>query len=150
MGKCENKTSPGHDIEAAWLLREALEVLGDQELLQQTLPVCRRLAVAARDGIQMACQMGSPRILILGESGGRSCFVDLAERYRPSQSPCRTRGHRLCRHLPTVSCVRHLRCRIIAFFLLFSAKMVVIWQIYVILYAPKAVILHSNLKKEIL
>ena len=24
--------------------------------------------------------------------------------------------NRLCRHLPTVSCVRHLRCRIIAFF----------------------------------
>jgi len=68
MGKCENKTSPGHDIEAAWLLREALVVLGDQELLQQTLPVCRRLAVAAHDGIQMACQMGSPRILILSSS----------------------------------------------------------------------------------
>ena len=46
-----DKTSPGHDIEAAWLIREALEVLDDQELLQQTLPVCRRLAVAARDGI---------------------------------------------------------------------------------------------------
>lgn len=60
--------SPGHDIEAAWLLREALEVLGDHDLLQQTLPVCRSLAVAAHDGIQMACQMGSPRILILGES----------------------------------------------------------------------------------
>lgn len=63
-----HRYSPGHDIEAAWLLREALVVLGDQELLQQTLPVCRRLAVAAHDGIQMACQMGSPRILILGES----------------------------------------------------------------------------------
>ena len=46
-----NPFSPGHDIEAAWLLREALIVLGDQERLQQTLPVCRRLAVAARDGI---------------------------------------------------------------------------------------------------
>lgn len=46
-----HRYSPGHDIEAAWLLREALEVLGDQDLLQQTLPVCRRLAVAARDGI---------------------------------------------------------------------------------------------------
>ncbi len=43
--------SPGHDIEAAWLLREALLVLGDQELLQQTLPVCRSLAQAAEDGI---------------------------------------------------------------------------------------------------
>ncbi|MBQ2068325.1 MAG: AGE family epimerase/isomerase, partial [Paludibacteraceae bacterium] len=46
-----DKTSPGHDIEAAWLLREALEVLGDQELLQQTLPVCRSLAQAAEEGI---------------------------------------------------------------------------------------------------
>jgi hypothetical protein len=26
----------------------------------------------------------------------------------------------------------------------FSAKMVVVWQIYVILFAPKAVILHSK------
>lgn len=66
--KMVNKFSPGHDIEAAWLLREALEVLGDQELLQQTLPVCRSLAQAAEEGIQKACQMGSPRILILGES----------------------------------------------------------------------------------
>ena len=46
-----DKTSPGHDIEAAWLLREALEVLGDQDLLQQTLPVCRSLAQAAEEGI---------------------------------------------------------------------------------------------------
>ena len=36
--------------------------------------------------------LGSPQILICGESGGRSCFVDLAGRYRPSQSPCRTRS----------------------------------------------------------
>ena len=43
--------SPGHDIEAAWLLREALEVLGDQELLQQTLPICSSLAQAAEEGI---------------------------------------------------------------------------------------------------
>jgi len=46
-----HRYSPGHDIEAAWLLREALEVLGDQELLQQTLPVCRSLAQAAEEGI---------------------------------------------------------------------------------------------------
>jgi len=43
--------SPGHDIEAAWLIREALEVLGDHDLLQQTLPVCRSLAQAAEEGI---------------------------------------------------------------------------------------------------
>ena len=36
--------------------------------------------------------LGSPQILICGESGGRSCFVDLAGRYRMSQSPCRTRS----------------------------------------------------------
>ena len=46
-----HRYSPGHDIEAAWLLREALEVLGDHDLLQQTLPVCRSLAQAAEEGI---------------------------------------------------------------------------------------------------
>ena len=46
-----DKNSPGHDIEAAWLLHEALEVLGDPILLQETLPVCQQLAQAAEDGI---------------------------------------------------------------------------------------------------
>ena len=46
-----NHTSPGHDIEAAWLLHEALEVLGDEELLNQTLPVIHSLAQAAEDDI---------------------------------------------------------------------------------------------------
>ena len=44
-------TSPGHDIEASWLLHEALEVLGDEELLNQTLPVIHSLAQAAEDDI---------------------------------------------------------------------------------------------------
>ena len=44
-------TSPGHDIEAAWLLHEALEVLGDEVLLNQTLPVIHSLAQAAEEGI---------------------------------------------------------------------------------------------------
>ena len=44
-------TSPGHDIEAAWLLHEALEVLGDEELLNQPLPVIHSLAQAAEDDI---------------------------------------------------------------------------------------------------
>ena len=43
--------SPGHDIEAAWLLHEALEVLGDEVLLNQTLPVIHSLAQAAKEGI---------------------------------------------------------------------------------------------------
>lgn len=51
-----DKTSPGHDIEAAWLLREALKVLGDKELLEQTLPVCRSLAQASEDGIMRESQ----------------------------------------------------------------------------------------------
>ena len=46
-----DKTSPGHEIEAAWLLHEALEVLGDPILLQETLPVCQQLAQAAENGI---------------------------------------------------------------------------------------------------
>ena len=44
-------TSPGHDIEASWLLHEALEVYGDEELLNQTLPVIHSLAQAAEDDI---------------------------------------------------------------------------------------------------
>lgn len=43
--------SPGHDIEAAWLLHEALEVLGDEVLLNQTLPVIHSLAQAAEENI---------------------------------------------------------------------------------------------------
>ena len=43
--------SPGHDIEAAWLLHEALEVLGDEVLLNQTLPVIHSLARAAEEDI---------------------------------------------------------------------------------------------------
>lgn len=44
-------TSPGHDIEAAWLLHEALEVFGDEELLNQTMPVIHSLAQAAEEDI---------------------------------------------------------------------------------------------------
>ncbi len=68
MGKCENNFSPGHDIEAAWLLREAVNVLNDPVNDKMVNTVCRSLAQAAEEGIQKACQMGSPRILILGES----------------------------------------------------------------------------------
>ncbi|MGI4870905.1 MAG: AGE family epimerase/isomerase [Janthinobacterium lividum] len=38
--------SYGHDIEAAWLLREAAEVLGDHDLLTQVTAAARRLAQA--------------------------------------------------------------------------------------------------------
>ena len=36
--------------------------------------------------------MGSPQILICGESGGNGRTYDLAERYRPLRSICRTRS----------------------------------------------------------
>ena len=51
-----DKNSPGHDIEAAWLLHETLDVLGDDTLLQETLPVCQQLAQAAEDGILQESQ----------------------------------------------------------------------------------------------
>lgn len=44
--------SYGHDIEAAWLLTEALEVLGDEGLTRQTMSLVRRLALAAEEGLQ--------------------------------------------------------------------------------------------------
>lgn len=43
--------SPGHDIEAAWLLTEALEVLGDESLTTELMPVVRHIARASEDGI---------------------------------------------------------------------------------------------------
>ena len=46
-----NIESYGHDIEAAWLLTEALEVLGDDRLMQDTMPVVRQIAMAAEEGL---------------------------------------------------------------------------------------------------
>jgi mannobiose 2-epimerase len=43
--------SPGHDIEAAWLLTEALEVLGDDALTAELMPIVRHIARASEDGI---------------------------------------------------------------------------------------------------
>lgn len=51
-----DKHSPGHDIEAAWLLNEALQTLGDHTLAQQTTPVVRRLADEARHDIMNETQ----------------------------------------------------------------------------------------------
>ena len=51
LGEGRGEVSPGHDIEAAWLLHEALEVLDDEVLLNQTLPVIHSLAQAAEEGI---------------------------------------------------------------------------------------------------
>lgn len=44
--------SYGHDIEAAWLITEALEVLGDSELIEQTMPVVRQITEAAEEGLR--------------------------------------------------------------------------------------------------
>ncbi|MET4108281.1 AGE family epimerase/isomerase [Hymenobacter sp. UYP22] len=41
----------GHDIEAAWLLLEAAEVLGDEELLERLRPTAVAMAVAAAEGL---------------------------------------------------------------------------------------------------
>lgn len=43
--------SYGHDIEAAWLLTEALEVLGDEELMAATMPIVNKIAVASEEGL---------------------------------------------------------------------------------------------------
>ena len=48
-----------------------------------------------------------PKAVCYGESGGRSCFVDLAEWYRPSQSPCRTRQQRLRTRCAEVRQLKH-------------------------------------------
>lgn len=43
--------SYGHDIEAAWLLTETLEVLDDKELKTKTMPVVARIAKASEEGL---------------------------------------------------------------------------------------------------
>lgn len=44
--------SYGHDIEASWLLYEAAEVLGDDNVLKALQPVIRKIAAAADEGLQ--------------------------------------------------------------------------------------------------
>ncbi len=46
-----DRVSYGHDIEAAWLLTEALEVLGDEALTERLMPTIRRIEKAAEEGI---------------------------------------------------------------------------------------------------
>lgn len=47
-----NIASYGHDIEAAWLLNEALDVLGDERLTAKVRPVTARIAEASVEGLQ--------------------------------------------------------------------------------------------------
>ncbi len=47
-----NIISYGHDIEAAWLLYEAAEVLGDNDLLEEVSFLSVRIAEAAYEGLQ--------------------------------------------------------------------------------------------------
>jgi mannobiose 2-epimerase len=44
--------SYGHDIEASWLIVEAAQVLGDQDLLAQVQKICIQIAEASCDGLQ--------------------------------------------------------------------------------------------------
>lgn len=46
-----NIESYGHDIEAAWLITEALEVLGDEKLTKDIMPIVSQIAVASEEGL---------------------------------------------------------------------------------------------------
>jgi mannobiose 2-epimerase len=46
-----NIESFGHDIEAAWLITEALEVLADEHLKTQVMPVVAQIAKASEEGL---------------------------------------------------------------------------------------------------
>ncbi len=52
MKRVENGISYGHDIEASWLMLEAAQVIGDEELLKATKEATRKLAVASLEGLQ--------------------------------------------------------------------------------------------------
>ena len=72
------RISPGHDIEAAWLLHEALDVLGDNELLQQTLPLIHSLAQASEEGIMRESEWWCYAEAVVG-------YIDQAQIYRNDQ-----------------------------------------------------------------
>lgn len=46
----DSNISYGHDIEASWLLLETAQVLGDEDLLQETLAVTEKIAEASFEG----------------------------------------------------------------------------------------------------
>ncbi len=48
----DNTFSYGHDIEASWLLLESARVLGDEELIAETMKITRILGERALDGLQ--------------------------------------------------------------------------------------------------
>jgi mannobiose 2-epimerase len=47
-----NAFSYGHDIESAWLLYEAIQVLGSEKWLAQVKPICMAVTKAACEGLQ--------------------------------------------------------------------------------------------------
>lgn len=50
MKRVDGDISYGHDIEASWLMLEAAQVIGDEELLRETTEVTRHVAMAALQG----------------------------------------------------------------------------------------------------
>lgn len=50
--KLDGIYSYGHDIEASWLLLEAAQVVGDNELLEKVKAITYKVAIAAIEGIQ--------------------------------------------------------------------------------------------------
>ena len=95
--------SPGHDIEAAWLLTEALEVLGDDALTAELMPIVRHIARASEDGIFAETQWWTYCEAVIGYVDQWQHLLDKRQKTKTVQRSIGSWWNARTRSLPTNS-----------------------------------------------
>lgn len=73
--------SYGHDIEAVWLINEALEVIGDDELTKQVRPVLEKIAIASAKGLQSDGSMIHEAKRVNSQTGKSYLIADMQRQW---------------------------------------------------------------------